>query len=54
MSRVRAEEVAHWLREAAEETLPVDSKPVPPPQHQHAQHPDQPRHLGVEDDGSPD
>lgn len=53
MSRVRADEVAHWLREAREETLPADSKPVPP-QHQHAQHSDQRPHLGDEDDGSPD
>lgn len=54
MKKVRADEVAHWLREAREEQMPpTDSKPVPAAQ-QHPQRTDQRPHLGDEDDGSPD
>lgn len=38
MSKLRDDEIAHWLREAREETQPTDPIPVPQ-QHQHAQQP---------------
>ena len=48
MSKVRPEDIHHWLREAAEETVPASTDSVPQ-QHQHAQHAS---HDEEQDDGS--
>lgn len=51
MSKVRQDEIHHWLREAEQErSVPTPLSPAPAQQ----QHPQQPTRIEDDEDGSPD